>query len=101
MTSQETKEINSFLENRNRYSFYWIGLTDLKTEGEFVWASNGLKPNYTNWANEEPNGGMIEDCVNLNYAYQKRTWNDLSCDASDVLALCERGLSSNLPFFLI
>jgi len=43
---------------------------------------------------------MIEDCVNLNYAYQKRTWNDLSCDASDVYALCERGLSSNPPFFL-
>jgi len=94
MTAEETEEINSFLKYRNRDKFYWIGLTDQKVEGEFVWASNGSTTKYTNWESGEPNGDMIEDCVNLNFAWQQRTWNDISCYESGLFALCERGRSS-------
>ena len=91
MTAEENKEINLFLKNRNPNSWYWIGLTDQKIEGEFVWTSNGSIPKYTNWERGEPNGGMMEDCVHL---WKKRTWYDLSCDVSGLFALCERGWST-------
>jgi len=28
---------------------FWMGLTDLKTTGTFLWNSTGLALNYTNW----------------------------------------------------
>ena len=28
---------------------FWMGLTDLKTTGAFLWNSTGLTLNYTNW----------------------------------------------------
>jgi hypothetical protein len=79
------------LNNNDNGDLYWIGLTDLKEEGKFVWTISGSTPKYNNWESGEPNGGWMEDCVNLNHASQSRTWNDLSCDKSGLFALCERG----------
>ncbi len=91
LVAEDTEEINSFLRNKNPNSFYWIGLTDENTEGEFVWTSNGSIAEYTNWESGEPNGEMMEDCVNLNHEEQGRKWSDISCEESDLIALCERG----------
>ena len=39
------------IENENQmdgYAYWWIGLNDVETEGEFVWPVNGPS-NYTFW----------------------------------------------------
>jgi hypothetical protein len=79
-----------FLTNQHTDEFYWIGLTDEKTEGQFVWSTNGFKAEYTNWKIDEPDGGMLEDCVHLNND-TGRNWIDRSCFDSGLFALCERG----------
>ncbi len=77
-----------------RDDFFWIGLTDKLKEGRFVWTSTGEKPNYTYWNYNEPNGdedGNDEDCAHLETYQNERAWNDRSCDASGIHALCQIG----------
>ena len=48
---------------------FWIGLTDRRSEGDWVLESSGSTPNYTNWGGDEPNswGGRNEDCAQLDF----------------------------------
>ncbi|XP_078342790.1 C-type lectin LmsL-like [Oculina patagonica] len=74
----------------------WIGLTDKKKEGKFVWL-DGSSPTYNNWAEEQPNnedGG--QECVELvNGVFwpgglsQVGLWNDYQCNAK-LMYLCEK-----------
>lgn len=52
-----------------------IGLTDLATEGAFVWAT-GEPTFYTNWAAGEPNNFGDEDSVQI--GGYSGVWNDIS-----------------------
>ena len=54
--------------NRRHYKdkkmSFWVGLTDLGSEGDWRLASNGLKPLYENWHHGQPNNfGGNEDCA--------------------------------------
>ncbi len=51
---------------------YWIGLTDVEEEGEFLWQHSNLTPKYLNWhvqdgqPDDYDHGGHGgEDCVQL------------------------------------
>ena len=56
---------------------FWLGLSDLDTEGTFAW-SDGTPVAYTNWNAGEPNdAGGNEDCAQLVRATE--SWNDLDC----------------------
>jgi len=62
----------------NDFLSWFIGLTDVDSEGSFVWVDDTpLLPEQSNWAENEPNDAMMnEDCVVLS---SLGTWNDLSC----------------------
>jgi hypothetical protein len=68
MSLNETEEINVFLKrvNTDGRGLYWIGLSDQKIEGKFVWSSTNEVSEYTNWRTGEPNDSKSdEDCVHL------------------------------------
>merc|ERR1711997_1168477 len=71
----------------------WLGLTDLKDEGTFLWSSSGQEANYTNWKPGEPdNSGGNEHCVHYNSV---NMWNDRQCDNKAYgdyrgVAVCEK-----------
>ena len=59
---------------------FWIGLTDAKIEGTFVWVT-GERFNYAHWAPGEPNQDGDEDCVEV-YTPGSAVpafWNDFAC----------------------
>jgi len=72
---------NSAEENQIKQNFgskrkLWIGLTDRRQEGNFLW-SNGQALNYLNWSQGQPNqnGANNEDYVVMN-AGKKHRWDD-------------------------
>ena len=101
-------EIDSAEENRaiineiNRREFprkrkqFWLGLTDRRREGQWVYESTLGKPRFLNWDFMQPdNGGWFvaeEDCA---YIKTNTKWNDWNCKTSQYLswtmnALCEK-----------
>ncbi|XP_061165632.1 C-type lectin lectoxin-Thr1-like [Saccostrea echinata] len=75
-TPEEEKWIDFYLKSQG-VKRIWIGLTDVVKENDFVFVSDGQKPNYTNWKNEPNNAGGSEDCTEK---YTDSNWNDLRCD---------------------
>jgi len=69
----------------------WIGYADELFEGLFGW-SDLSTANYTHWGPTEPNGGVSENCAELNWPLGTGLWNDADCYAnSDARrsAICE------------
>lgn len=56
----------------------WIGLSDLKTEGQFLWESTSEPISFNNWGPHDPNNIKgIEHCVLINW---ERQWVDAPCN---------------------
>lgn len=72
--AQKVKELNK--------TFY-IGASDEKEEGKFVWR-DGSAVTYTNWSQNEPNNAA--DCGGENYVqmYANGKWNDYTGQSVDV-----------------
>ncbi|XP_066538132.1 macrophage mannose receptor 1-like [Hoplias malabaricus] len=77
--SQEEMDVLIALISQTSSSLYpWIGLRQKVPPGNtitWVW-SDGSISSYRDWMPGEPNGGLVEDCVQL---YAKNQWNDVSC----------------------
>ena len=75
---------------------YWIGLSDIRREGKFVWqqSQRPLGPWGGKWHGGEPSG-LREDCVQMHVQFGEWGWNDSKCGATNVRniyaihALCE------------
>ncbi|XP_041349141.1 macrophage mannose receptor 1-like [Gigantopelta aegis] len=86
-TPEKNTKIISYFTSHNFVGYYLIGLTDLQTEGVFVW-ENGDVAEFTKWEPDEPNDGNgDEDCVALKLASQ--SWVDTLCRGSKKY-ICEK-----------
>ena len=74
---------------------FWLGLTDRRIEGKWVYESSLAEPGFENWAFWQPDDGgwfAKEDCA---YIMTDTLWNDYSCEQRQFLmwtlnALCEK-----------
>ncbi|XP_022310239.1 C-type lectin domain family 3 member A-like [Crassostrea virginica] len=77
---------------------YWIGITDLISENEWVYSSNLQRIQSTDWAHHEPNGGNDQNCALLFYP-QHSQWIDINCHASEYF-ICEMTVDESGPTIL-
>jgi len=84
-SAHEEKELEKLLDDKDET--YWLGLTDEKEEGKFVWITSNKPLTMSYWAPGEPsNGGGNEDCVEI----VNGLWNDINCTNGERChALCE------------
>ncbi|XP_033236804.1 accessory gland protein Acp29AB-like isoform X1 [Drosophila pseudoobscura] len=76
-SEDEMKVLRRKLDKNKRY---WTDLNDLKTEGEFISATTGLKGTFFHWQEPEPNDmENSEDCVEIRTFSDKDWMNDQSC----------------------
>ena len=55
----------------------WFGISDRKTEGSFVYESNGDPIRFSKWQTRQPDDhGSNEDCLEL---FRFAGWNDCPC----------------------
>merc|ERR1712126_74823 len=90
---EEEEAVHSML---NQDGFYWIGLTDLSSEGTRRWQETHQEPSYTNWAPGQPDNEFnIEDCVCITGEFVRSGgWHDVFCDTDNyglsLHALCKK-----------
>ncbi|XP_076093446.1 perlucin-like protein [Mytilus galloprovincialis] len=66
-SADEDEYIRAYSRNTGRSN--WIGLRDSVTEGDWRWSQGGARPEYTNWATNEPDNIFDQDCALLDLLY--------------------------------
>ncbi|XP_061616227.1 immune-related, lectin-like receptor 4 isoform X2 [Phyllopteryx taeniolatus] len=109
----DSRDEQSFVERRlrDKMSFqedkFWIGLTDSKQEGRWLWADGSpLDPSLSLWGRNEPDnwsgegGGEVgEDCVRMGEkdgAHDLLCWFDKACDVPQ-RSVCEKTARKGRP----
>ena len=87
-------EINKRGYSRQKKQF-WMGLTDRRREGQWVYESSLKEPRFTNWAFGQPDDGGIFGRENCAYIMTDTRWNDWNCLGKrfwswTLNALCEK-----------
>ncbi|XP_068736603.1 uncharacterized protein [Montipora capricornis] len=82
LPSVHNQEENVFLQNLHDGENGWLGLSDINSEGTFVW-SDGTRFDFHYWATNQPNNFRNEDCVHTLGSLQahKFKWNDVNCSS--------------------
>ncbi|XP_022093103.1 fibropellin-1-like [Acanthaster planci] len=81
LVSIHSQEEQMFLyDNLHLDRQYWVGYTDLASEGHFSW-TDGTESNYTNWSPGEPHDNGGDDCVYMDPGFYgpRGNWNDGWC----------------------
>lgn len=74
---------------------FWVGISDEKTEGEWLFTSNGQEADFDEmifkWRHEQPDNIGNEDCA---HTWEKSEMNDVPCRfvsawGKDIYGLCE------------
>ncbi|KAL9963762.1 hypothetical protein ACROYT_G027300 [Oculina patagonica] len=61
----ESADKNDFIKSLLGEGYYWIGLTDAETEGDWKWSDGSNFTGYANWISGDPNNYNNEDCVGI------------------------------------
>ncbi|XP_067684234.1 C-type lectin-like [Haliotis asinina] len=80
-TQEESADMHALTEELNLGDLdkIWIGLSDVREEGVWVWESTRQNATFFDWAPAEPNQKATEqDCVIL-YGKQHLQWADDQC----------------------
>ncbi|XP_062598303.1 hepatic lectin-like [Saccostrea cucullata] len=82
----ETEAEQSLIQRQASGEKWWIGGTDVNSEGTFYWENPNNSMKFTNWYAGQPSGGTSENCLEMLIL---GGWNDKSCD-TPTYYICEK-----------
>lgn len=75
----DSLEENQYLAKMNGHVTFWLGGSDLETEGTWIWQHTKKPLSFKHWHTGEPNGWRAENCLQIKKSDQGE-WNDGSCE---------------------
>lgn len=92
LASVKDSDVQAFLQSRVMSAGdAWIGGTDERHEGTWMWLFGDDPFTYSNWNSGEPNNkNSNEDCLQF-YHDKGNKWNDLPCDHKINGYICMKG----------
>ena len=90
-SAMEDKSVEEMMVKNGDLKSIWIGLNDIKTEGNFEW-TDGTKFNYANWDEGEPNNtsNTRQNCVQKP-KWKGYRWVDTRCSNNRSFICTDRG----------
>ncbi|CAC5363128.1 unnamed protein product [Mytilus coruscus] len=82
---------NDFLKTKaaTYKASYWLGGTDIKIEGIWIWSSSQTEVTFSDWNVGNPNNANDnEHCLGMNYGAELK-WNDYPCSGK-LRTICEK-----------
>ncbi|XP_076111671.1 perlucin-like protein [Mytilus galloprovincialis] len=73
---------------------YWMGMADLKNEGDWRWVNDSSAVSYSNWNGGQPDNASNEDCGHF-WPAVNYEWNDIMCNIDQMGYICECSDASN------
>nr|XP_011412201.3 secretory phospholipase A2 receptor-like isoform X2 [Crassostrea gigas] len=73
------------------YYWFWLGLTDLQSEGNYVWSHSSKALNGSgNWLPGEPdNANTNQHCVYMRHQDGRFQWGDIECTTDFIEFICQ------------
>lgn len=73
------------------YYWFWLGLTDLQSEGNYVWSHSSKALNGSGyWLPGEPdNANMNQHCVYMRHQDGRFQWGDIECTTDFIEFICQ------------
>ena len=85
-TFETQEEFNAINFTHYTTNAFWIGLSDIFTEGQYIWNYTGQAPSYSAWDNYKPTLSTGYDCVTVYGRTNK--WGNWPCSYS-IDSVCE------------
>nr|XP_022328889.1 low affinity immunoglobulin epsilon Fc receptor-like [Crassostrea virginica] len=86
------KKFNNYHDPFLKYFWFWIGLTDIQLEGNFIWSrsSTPLQNGSGFWLPGEPdNANKNQHCVYMKVWDGRFQWGDIECTVGFIEFICQ------------
>ncbi|XP_046569538.1 perlucin-like protein [Haliotis rubra] len=93
-TTDKVKNVKAFLNYVNHKASAWVGGTDLRSEGLWVWDIDQGSFTNTDWASGQPDSTTSENCLLL-FQPSSFKWHDATCTGKYDY-ICERRSTSSV-----
>ncbi|XP_076111679.1 perlucin-like protein [Mytilus galloprovincialis] len=93
--SEENSWVVDMITKSVKHTYgYWMGMADIKNEGDWRWVNDSSAVSYSNWNRGQPNNANNEDCGHF-WSAVNYEWNDIMCNTDQMGYICECSDSSN------
>jgi len=91
-SAEENRAVLAEIQRRNFGTYFWLGITDRHSEGDWVLESTGKRVVFTDWNSGEPNNAGASGSENCAFINDEYKWNDCKCEQATpwLTAICEK-----------